>query len=96
MADLGRRRSVANKLSQEFLPKGRIKKLKQFFEERTQPTSIFKFSSDRLEDFLLCGVAYDFFNNYYDSYYLFRGTFRSFGLSCELKKLNLVILLLVY
>ncbi|XP_035705583.1 uncharacterized protein LOC110845747 isoform X4 [Folsomia candida] len=49
MSDVGRRRSVANKISAEFFPRGRIIRLKQFFEERTQPSaksSIFKFSVD--------------------------------------------------
>lgn len=43
----GRRRSVANKLSAEFFPKGRIIRLKQYFEDRTQQPSIFKFNVDR-------------------------------------------------
>ncbi|CAG7815071.1 unnamed protein product, partial [Allacma fusca] len=42
----GRRRSMANKLSSDFLHKGRIVRLKQFFEERTQPSSLFKFHSN--------------------------------------------------
>jgi len=42
-----RRRSVANKLSADFFQKGRIIRLRQFFEDRTQPPSIFKFSIDR-------------------------------------------------
>jgi len=45
----GRRRSVA-KFSAEFLPKGRIIRLKQFFEDRTQPSSLFRFHTDRFEN----------------------------------------------
>lgn len=49
-ATTGRRRSMANRLATEFFPKGRIHKLKQFFEDRTQPTSsLFKFYVDRLD-----------------------------------------------